>query len=56
MSDEEKRSAPLGLRIRPTLKALLQSMAEKEKRTLAAYVELVLEDHVAKAKTAKRKA
>jgi hypothetical protein len=55
MPSTEKRTAPLGLRIRPSLKADLEALAATEKRTTASYVELVLEGHVAakKAKSGK---
>jgi predicted HicB family RNase H-like nuclease len=43
---EEKRDAPLGLRIRPSLKAKLERLAEAEGRSLANYVERLLEAHV----------
>jgi predicted transcriptional regulator len=53
---DELRNAPLGLRIRPSLKAALEELAETERRTLASYVELALEDHVeAKRKEVKRR-
>ena len=44
---EQTRTAPLGLRITPSLKEALLALAKAERRTLASYVELVLEDHVA---------
>jgi hypothetical protein len=46
MAELENRSAPLGLRIRPTLKAALEKLARDDRRTLASYIELVLEQHV----------
>ena len=46
MAKSETRSAPLGLRIRPSLKAALDTLARYDKRTLASYVELILEEHV----------
>jgi hypothetical protein len=42
----ETRSAPLGLRITPRLKAELEELAKADRRTLASYIELVLEAHV----------
>ena len=42
----ETRTAPLGLRIRPSLKADLEELATEDRRSVAAYVELVLEAHV----------
>ena len=41
------RSAQLNLRVEPTLKAKLEKLAKKDRRTLSAYVEKLLEDHVA---------
>ena len=40
------RSAHLNLRVRPTLKAKLEQLAKQDRRTLSAYVEKLLEDHV----------
>jgi hypothetical protein len=42
----ETRVAPLGLRLRPGLKAELQKLALADHRSLASYVELLLEAHV----------
>lgn len=42
----ERRTAPISFRIRPSLKADLVKLAEDDKRTLASYIELVLEEHV----------
>jgi hypothetical protein len=46
MAKLENRSAPLGLRIRPSLKTALEKLAQDDRRTLASYVELILEQHV----------
>jgi predicted DNA-binding protein len=43
---EQVRTAALGLRITPNLKEALAALAKAERRTLASYVELVLEAHV----------
>ena len=40
------RSAHMNLRVRPALKAKLEKLAKKDRRTLSAYVEKLLEDHV----------
>ena len=40
------RSAQINLRVRPTLKAQLEKLAKKDRRTLSAYIEKLLEDHV----------
>ena len=42
----ELRSVPLGLRIKPSLREELDGLAEMDRRTLASYVEIVLEAHV----------
>jgi hypothetical protein len=36
----------MNLRVRPTLKAQLEKLAKEDRRTLSAYVEKLLEDHV----------
>ena len=52
----ETRTAPLGLRIKPSLKAALEELAYADHRTVASYIELVLEAHVeAKRKEGKRR-
>jgi predicted DNA-binding protein len=40
------RNAQLNLRVRPTLKAKLEKLAKEDRRTLSAYVEKFLEDHI----------
>lgn len=40
------KTAPLGLRITPELKAEIEKLAAADKRSVAAYVELVLQAHV----------
>jgi predicted HicB family RNase H-like nuclease len=42
----ETRSASVGLRIKPSLKAALERLARAEERTLNFYIERVLETHV----------
>jgi len=37
---------PMNLRIKPTLKAKLERLAKHDRRTLHAYVEKLLNDHV----------
>lgn len=41
-----KKSAPLSIRITPTLKDALERLAEADKRSLASYVEIALQAHV----------
>jgi hypothetical protein len=40
------RNAQLNLRIKAPLKAQLERLAKQDRRTLSAYVEKLLEDHV----------
>ena len=40
------RNAQVNLRVRPTLKAKLEKLAKEDRRTLSAYIEKLLEDHV----------
>ena len=40
------RNTHLNLRVRPTLKTRLEKIAKEDRRTLSAYVEKLLEDHV----------
>jgi predicted HicB family RNase H-like nuclease len=42
----ETRSASVGLRIKPSLKAALERLARADERTLNFYIERVLETHV----------
>ena len=49
MSDkQENRSAPLGLRITPTLKKALEAAAADDRRAVSSYVEKVLYEHLKK--------
>ena len=43
----EKKTEPVGLRFRPSLKNALDELAAADRRPLATYIEFVLEDHVA---------
>jgi hypothetical protein len=45
------RDAQLNLRVRPTLKGKLEKLAKQDRRTLSAYVEKLLEDHIRSAPT-----
>jgi hypothetical protein len=45
-SNDETRTAPVGLRFTPSLKEALVELAKADRRTLASYIELVLEAHV----------
>jgi hypothetical protein len=42
----ETRTAPVGLRFTPSLKEALMELARADRRTLASYIELVLEAHI----------
>lgn len=45
MMKDETRSVFLSLRLRPALKEALEKLAERDRRTLSQYVELLLERH-----------
>ena len=47
--------APLSYRIPAQLKADLKKLAEADRRKLSAYIQVVLEDHVAEQKAAAKK-
>ena len=40
----ERRTAPLGLRITPTLKSALESAAAADRRSVASMAEMILEE------------
>jgi predicted transcriptional regulator len=44
------KTVPLSHRLDPELKAELQRLADADRRSLTNYIEIVLEDHVAKNK------
>ena len=46
---KETRSAPLGLRVFPSLKEALEKAAEDDSRTVAAMAEKILTDHLRQA-------
>jgi hypothetical protein len=48
------RNAQLNLRIMPELKATLEKLAKQERRTLSAYVEKVLDEHIRNASSRKK--
>jgi predicted transcriptional regulator len=45
-TDDEPRSASIGFRLRPRLKAELEQLARQDRRALSSYIELALEAHV----------
>jgi hypothetical protein len=47
VEEKERRVTPVGLRLPPSLKATLEEMARKERRSLASLVQIILEDFVA---------
>jgi len=51
----ETRSASVGLRIKPSLKAALERLARAEERTLNFYIERILEAHIEAKAGARRK-
>ena len=50
VEEKERRVTPVGLRLPPSLKATLEEMARKERRSLASLVQIILEDFVASKK------
>jgi len=42
----ETKTMQVGVRMRPSLRRALQELADTERRSLASYIELALEDHV----------
>lgn len=55
MSEDEQRSAQIGFRVRPTLKSDLERLAKADSRSLASYLEVVLQAHVEAKKQAGKK-
>lgn len=51
--EKERRVTPVGLRLPPSLKATLEEIAHKERRSLASLVQIILEDWVAAHKSGK---
>lgn len=49
------KTVPMSFRLRPELKAKLQSLADADRRSLTNYVEVLLERHVEEATKGKRK-
>ena len=49
------RNTQLNLRIKPALKAKLDRLAKQDRRTLSAYVEKILDDHVKGIRSRKKK-
>jgi hypothetical protein len=46
--DKETRTAPLGLRLKPSLKSALEKAAVDDHRPVASYVEKLLTEHLRK--------
>jgi hypothetical protein len=54
----DKKDTPrviMSLRIRPDLKEKIAELARQDRRTVSAYIELVLEDHLGSEKRSKKK-
>lgn len=54
-TDDEQRTASIGLRVRPRLKAELERLAKGERRPLSNYLEVLLEAHVEAKKEGKKR-
>jgi predicted transcriptional regulator len=50
-----KKTAPLSIRITPDLKEALETLAAADRRPLSSYVQLALEEHVARQQASVRK-
>lgn len=50
-----KKTAPLSIRITPELKEALEKLADEDRRALSSYVQLALEEHVARRQASVRK-
>jgi hypothetical protein len=48
MADKQKRTAALGLRLTPTVRAALDKAAAADNRSVASFVEKLLIDHLRK--------
>jgi hypothetical protein len=54
--DDERRTAAIGFRVRPSVKAELERLAKAERRPLSNYLEVLVEEHVeAKRQETKKK-
>jgi predicted DNA-binding protein len=41
-----RKTAPLSIRVRPEIKETLERLATADRRSLASYVEIILEQHI----------
>jgi len=56
MDEHERRDVQIGFRAKASLKAELERLAKSDRRSLASYLEIVLEQHVdAKRKEGKKR-
>jgi hypothetical protein len=54
--DDEQRTAAIGIRVKPSVKAELERLAKAEHRPLSNYLQVLLEEHIEmKKQEAKRK-
>jgi hypothetical protein len=44
VDEKERRVTPVGIRLPPSLKATLEEIARKERRSLASLVQIILEE------------
>jgi hypothetical protein len=51
-ADTEKRTAALHVKIRPAIKGLADHMAAEDRRSLAQFLEILLEEEAARRKSA----
>ena len=50
----ETKTMQVGVRMRPSLRKVLQQLADTDRRSLASYIELALEEHVEATRNAGR--
>jgi mRNA-degrading endonuclease RelE of RelBE toxin-antitoxin system len=54
--DNEQRTAAIGIRVKPSVKAELERLAKAQHRPLSNYLQVLLEEHIeAKKQEAKKK-
>jgi hypothetical protein len=56
MTDEEKKTAQVNLRLQPSLKAAAEKLAAKDRRSLTSYIENLIMCEIERAETARKPA
>jgi hypothetical protein len=50
------KSAPISIRVRPDVKEAIERLAKADKRSLASYIEIILEEHIERTMKVREKA